>query len=199
MKQPDLLIAINPLIDAFNQHGIEYYISGSVAGSAYGIARATLDVDIVATIEKRHVPLLLSELSSQYYITAESINEAITRQSSFNMIHLETMIKIDIFILKESEFAISAFQRKVTDELDEDFPRKYFLSSPEDIIINKLIWYNKGRRISDQQWKDIVGILKVQAAQLDYPYIESWTQKLGLYPLYKKALDDAGIELCNPE
>ena len=91
MKKPDIIAALDQVIGCFEQVGIAYYISGSVASSAYGIARATMDVDLVADIKIPQVNLLVQALETDYYIDAEMIREAVRRISSFNLIHLETI------------------------------------------------------------------------------------------------------------
>ena len=73
MKKPDILIALDPVIKAFIKIGIPYCIGGSVASSAYGIARATLDVDLVADIKINQVNALVAMLESNYYIEREMI------------------------------------------------------------------------------------------------------------------------------
>ena len=44
MKDPDLLRAVNPVVQVFDELAIPYYISGSIASSVYGLARSTIDV-----------------------------------------------------------------------------------------------------------------------------------------------------------
>ncbi len=112
MNDSDILTAIKPVAEAFEKLGISYYIGGSVASSAYGIARSTLDVDMVSDLEIRHIFPLVGMLGSAYYIDAEMIADAIRRRFSFNLIHLETMLKIDVFILKDSSYDKAAFRRR---------------------------------------------------------------------------------------
>ena len=116
MNDSDILTAIKPVAEAFEKLGISYYIGGSLASSAYGIARSTLDVDIVSDLEIRHIFPLVGMLESAYYIDAEMIADAIRRRFSFNLIHLETMLKIDVFIVKDSSYDKEAFRRRRKDE-----------------------------------------------------------------------------------
>ena len=82
---------------------------------------------------------------------------------------------------------------KKPDTLDEESSRKFYLSSPEDIILNKLQWYQKGGRVSQQQWKDILGVLKVQGNKLDLEYLKHWASMLNLSDLLSRSFDDAGM------
>jgi len=193
MKKSDIIVALDMVIGCFEELEIAYYIGGSVASSAYGIARATIDVDLVANIEIHQVNHLVKALEKDYYIDAEMIRDAIGRSASFNLIHLETMIKIDVFIVKAQPYDSKALTRRQPDTLDEESSRKFFLSSPEDIILSKLQWYQGGGRVSEQQWKDVLGVLKVQADKLDLEYLKYWASKLNLSDLLNRSFDNAGI------
>lgn len=192
MKKPDIVVALDMVIGCFEKLGIAYYIGGSVASSAYGIARATMDVDLVANVEIRQVNRLVKTLETDYYIDAEMIKNAIHRSSSFNLIHLETMIKIDVFIVEDRPYDSEAFARRQPDTLDEESSRKFYLASPEDVILNKLLWYRKGGGVSEQQWKDVLGVLKVQGDKLDSEYLKHWASRLNLSDLLNHSFDDAG-------
>jgi hypothetical protein len=193
VKKPDIISAIDMVIECFERFGIDYCIGGSIASSAYGIARATVDVDLIAKIKTKHVDNLVKALEKNYYIDAGMITNAIQEKSSFNLIHLETMIKIDVFILRDQPYDLKAFDRRQTDTLDEESARKFYLSSPEDVILSKLQWYHLGGRLSQQQWKDVLGVLKVQGDRLDLKYLKYWASKLNLSDLLNGSFNDAGI------
>ena len=195
MNPPDLLIALKPVIDVFAQLSISYYIGGSVASSLYGMSRATMDVDIIADIKKYHVQKLVTLLESKYYIDADMIFAAIQSSSSFNIIHLDTAYKIDIFIFKDEPHLQNALERKVKDSIDSEHDFECYFSTPEDIIIAKLIWFEQGGRISERQWKDILGVIKVQSHNLDFEYLKRWSEKLGIFDLLNHAMLESGIEL----
>lgn len=193
MRKNDIISAIDMVIECFERFGIDYCIGGSVASSAYGIARATMDIDLIAKIETKHVDNLVKTLEKYYYIDAGIITNAIQEKSSFNLIHLETVIKVDVFILRDQPYDLKAFDRRQTDTLDEESARKFYLSSPEDVILSKLQWYHLGGRLSQQQWKDVLGVLKVQGDRLDLKYLKYWASKLNLSDLLNGSFDDAGI------
>lgn len=194
MKKPDILTALEPVIKAFEKLSIPYYIGGSVASSAYGIARATLDVDLASCLKTQHVHSLLEMLEPDYYIDKEMIVDAIKRRSSFNLIHLETMLKLDIFITQDRPYDRSAFQRKRKDTLEEaKGAAEFYLASPEDVILNKLEWFRMGREVSERQWHDVLGIMKVQGDLIDKEYLRNWASELKILDLLEKAFEDAGI------
>ncbi len=191
MKQPDILAAIEPILNAFEKLKIAYYIGGSVASSAYGIARATIDVDMVADIKLEHTRPLMRMLESSFYIDEEMIINAIRNSTTFNVLHLETMIKADIFIIKDNAYSRKSFQRIRRDTLDDAQESKpVFLAAPEDIILNKIVWFRKGGEVSDRQWSDVMGVLKVQNTLLDMKYLRYWADHLGIDDLLERALNE---------
>ena len=194
MKIPDILLAVQPVIQAFEKLSIPYYIGGSIASSVYGMARATLDVDIVADLKINHIAHLNQILEHQYYIDEDMIADAIRTSSSFNLIHLETMIKIDVFIHKEDPYAKMALRRKRQDTFEELANVEFYFSSPEDIIIAKLQWYKIGGFVSERQWLDVIGVIKVQGDLLHKKYLKRWSKKLGLSSLMQKAFGEADVK-----
>jgi len=185
----DILRALDPVVEALEELGIPYQIGGSVASSAYGAARSSLDVDIVARLHSEHIGQLVDRLGSDYYIDAEMIADALARRSSFNLIHLETMLKVDVFIPKDTPYAREAFGRSRSDTLHVASHRSFIMATPEDVVLNKLEWYRRGGEISDRQWGDIVGVLKVQGDQLDMTYLRRWAEQLDLLDLFERALE----------
>lgn len=195
MNDSEIALALQPLISLFNELGISYYICGSIASSAYGTSRATQDIDLVSDITELSVNILVDKLRSDYFIDGEMIREAIELKSSFNLIHLKTMMKLDVFILRNDLFHKMTNKRKIEDTLDKDENSiKIFLSSPEDVILSKLDWYVKGNKASEQQWRDIIGVIKVQKNNLDLQYLKQWATELKVDNLLSKAFFECGIE-----
>jgi len=187
----DALAAMLPVIAQFERMGIDYYVGGSIASSLFGVGRSTLDVDIIADMTENQVELFVQALRSIYYIDGNMIREAIRRRSCFNLIHLTTSYKIDVFVLKNRKFDHQSMSRRRRDTLhDEDKLSEIYLSSPEDILLAKLEWYRLGDEISDKQWNDILGIMKIQQKALDRPYLEKWAGELGVGDLLAKACQE---------
>jgi hypothetical protein len=196
MSVGDLFEALNAVVQAFEKLGIQYLIGGSVASSAYGIARATLDVDLVADLGENQISSFIDLIHDSYYVDEDRVRDAIARRSSFNIIHLESMIKVDVFILKPHPYDQAAFARARLEKLEESASsRHHYLASPEDVILNKLAWYRQGGCVSERQWNDVLGVLKVQQSSLDRKYLCRWAEELNLADLHSSALADAGIEL----
>ena len=195
MKNPELLAVIKPVIECMEKNSIPHYIGGSIASSIYGIARATMDVDIAAAITEKHIPALIKFLSTDYYIDENMIREAIKNESSFNVIHFQTVFKIDIFVYRENLFQINAIKRSVQKVFDKHDPATLFhFSTLEDTVLNKLLCFKKGGKVSERQWHDVIGMLKVQGSSFDRTYLQKWAQKLELFPLLNKAYQEAGVD-----
>ena len=184
----DVIEALTPLIRVLEKLNIAYYVSGSIASSIYGAFRATKDIDMVFHLTPKHVDSLVHALKSEYYIDKDMILDALQRQSSFNIIHLKTMFKIDVFLLKQRPYDQEAFQRKRKDQLSEKMETTIFLASPEDIILSKLEWYKAGNFVSERQWQDVLSVLKIQKDHLDMTYLKKWAQHLDILDLLEKAL-----------
>lgn len=167
LSEPVLVVA--RLARTFDTLGIRYVVGGSVASSLYGIPRATQDVDIVADVRLSHVEGITKALEGDFYVDADMIRDAIKRRASFNVVHLETMFKADVFILQGDSWSREEMARARTEQLDIPEGKVTIrFASPEDTVLHKLIWYKLGNQISDRQWSDILGVLKVQGEALEF-------------------------------
>lgn len=178
----------------FESLGIRYLVGGSLASSLHGIPRATHDVDMVAEIASHHIAALVKALESMFYVDAEMIREAILYNRSFNVIHLATMFKIDVFILQPDAISQEEMIRRQQYQVSENPEDTLFLTTAEDIIIHKLVWYQLGGGISERQWTDVLGVLQVQQHDLDYTYLERVAEQRNVAPLLQQAITDAQEE-----
>jgi hypothetical protein len=195
MLPPDISAALTPLIDALEDLGAAYYIGGSVASSVHGIPRSTLDADLVVHLRPGQIRTFVDLVQATYYVDEQMVRDAVERHSSFQLLHMETFFKIDLFVLKPNPYAQEAFRRRVQDTVSEDESvRAFFLASPEDIVLSKLDWYRMGGGVSERQWNDVLGVLKVQAGALDLHYLRHWAGQLGLSELLDRAFQDAGLQ-----
>lgn len=177
----------------FEKLGVPYLIGGSLASALYGMVRTTQDSDIAAEMRLEHLQPFVSSLQSEFYMDDEMIAESIQRHSNFNIIHRETMFKVDVFIPHPRPFIQSQLeraQRQVFNfETDSSVSAKF--ASPEDTILSKLEGYRLGGEVSERQWRDILGVLKTRAGELDLAYLRQWAGELTIYDLLERALQDA--------
>jgi hypothetical protein len=178
------------VIEILESLHVPYFIGGSLASAVHGVVRATMDVDLVADLGLEHVEPLARALGDAFYADAEMMRDAVRRRGSFNLIHLETMFKVDVFVSKERPFDQVQFERRVLQTLTTDPDRAAYVASAEDIILAKLEWYHLGGQASNRQWRDVQNVLKVQGDQLDLHYLDHWAAQLGLRDLLERALSE---------
>jgi hypothetical protein len=172
----------------FEKLGVPYLIGGSLASTLHGMVRTTQDADIVAEMRPVHLKPFVSAMQEEFYVDDEMIAESIQRHSSFNIIHRETMFKVDVFIPHQRPFLqsqLSRAQRQVF-LFGTEVSAKF--ASPEDTILAKLEWYRLGGEVSERQWRDILGVLKVRAGELDLAYLQKWASELQVGDLLERAL-----------
>lgn len=190
---PDLWPALLPVVETLEDLGVPYHVGGSIASSFTGIARATQDADLVADLQPPHAAPFARSLEGRYYADAERIAHAIRRRTSFNVIHLETMYKVDVFVSKDTPFARENMARRIALEIP-GLGRSLYLASPEDIVLHKLLWYADAGGVSDRQWYDLQGVLRLQGRKLDLDYLQGWADRLGVADLLGRAFREAGLE-----
>ena len=193
MNTSEIIQALTPLVEAFDRFGIVYYIGGSVASSVHGRRRYTQDVDVVAALQLKHVQTLVAMLQQEYYIDADMIRSAIQNRSSFNLLHHDTGVKVDVFVQKTGLFAQQEMRRAREDVLEVG-SRPFFFASPEDMILAKLDWWKLGGGISNRQWNDILEMMKEKHAALDIAYLRQSAPMLGVVDVLEKAFNDAGLQ-----
>lgn len=165
-----IIEALNPLIAAFNQFGIQYYIGGSVSSSVHGMARKTQDIDVIANIQPSQIHLLAGLLQNEYYLDEQAWKDALRHGQAYNVIHLNTMMKVDLMPFKRRAFTREEAQRAQAYTLEAG-TRPLNIASAEDAILTKLEWFQMGGRTSGRQWNDILEIIRRQGDALDLVYL----------------------------
>ena len=181
------------VIQAFNDLRIPYLLGGSLASAIYGVLRATLDSDLVADPDPDQAAALVQTLSSSFYVTLTSVAQAIEQRTHFSVIHLESIFKVDVFVSQRRAFDRMRFQRRRLHVVATDPDRALYVSSAEDTILAKLEWYRMGGEVSERQWRDVLGMLKVQGRLLERAHLAEWAQALGVADLLETAFLEAEI------
>jgi hypothetical protein len=191
MTRGDLFVALAPVLGELRRLGVRHYITGSLASSFHGVPRASIDADVVADLEARHGTAVVAALREAYYVPERRVAEAIERRSSFNVIHLATMVKVDVFVARGRPFDERALRRARTEVLEAELSAP--VASLEDTLLAKLEWFRRGGEASERQWTDIVGLLRVGADGVDREYLRAGAEELGLSDLLERASADGGV------
>ena len=176
--------------DILERHEIPYCLVGSLATSAVGVPRATIDADLIAEFSPSKLKTVVREFaSSGFYVSEHAAEDALARGGMFNIIDLSTSFKVDIYMLGKRPFDREEFKRRIRKRISPESDRQMMMATPEDLVLSKLEWYELGNRVSERQWKDLLGIIKVQEA-LDWEYLKKWADNLGLLELLNEAQSD---------
>jgi hypothetical protein len=192
MNNPQDIAVLEKVTDILDNLNIAYAIGGSMASSAYGTARFTQDADITVEPFGPISDGLFDALKNEFYISKDAMHQALLNRTSFNVIHLASAFKIDIFIRKENEYQRQIFSHRRKLRLGDIVKEQSFVS-PEDVILLKLDWYRQSGCSSERQWADVLGVLSVQKNSLDFDYIKIWAVKLGLNELFQKAKSESNL------
>jgi hypothetical protein len=166
--------------------GVPYFVGGSLASSLQGEPRATQDVDVVAAMNEAHVEPFAASIERAFFVDRDMAIEAIRRRSEFNVIHLPTMFKVDVFVPGYDIVTRRQLARAMRIQLDEQ-GRSLQVASAEDVVAQKLRWYRLGGEVSDRQWRDVLGVLRVRGGQLDDAYLGEMCELLDVADLLTRA------------
>lgn len=171
----------------FDALGVRYAVGGSLASGVVGEPRSTIDADLVAELQPQHIDPLVAELSPRFYIPIERLRSAVRERQSVNLIDQDTAVKVDIFVAGGTPLDDAALTRRLP-FAPRSVARTLYIHTPEDVLLQKLRWYRKGGETSDRQWRDVVGIVRVQGARLDRSYLAYGADLLGVTDLLTRVL-----------
>ena len=161
---------------------IEYMLTVALAMNYYAHPRMTRDIDLVVALGPKDADMLVALFEDDYYVPRNAVSRALANGSLFNLIHNESIIKVDCIIRKNSEYRHLEFERRRQVDFDDI---RVWIVSKEDLIISKLYWAKDSH--SEFQLRDVRNLLK---SGYDATYLQTWTDKLGLESLLKECLDE---------
>jgi hypothetical protein len=182
--------AFAALLAILDRMEIPYEVGGSVASSAHGIPRTTLDVDLVVDLKPEDIEAFAAELQHHFYADPDQIREAFARGRAANVIHLGSIWKFDLFPLRNDEYSRTEFARRAIRRISTGGGESIecSLASVEDTILRKLEWYRAGGETSERQWNDLRGVTRAAAGRLDLDYVRRWAKYLKVSDLVERLL-----------
>lgn len=164
--------------DKLEKLKLPFMLTGSLAMSHYTEPRMTRDLDIVIQIPSSAINSFCAEFNKDYYLTEEAISDAVKTMFIFNIIHLQSNVKVDFIVRKNSEFRLNEFERRIKISFGEF---ETWIVSKEDLIISKIEWIKMSD--SDLQKRDVKNLLK---SGYDADYLLYWLKRLDLLEVYEK-------------
>jgi hypothetical protein len=171
----DIVRDVSQRLDAA---GIGYMLTGSMAMNFYAQPRMTRNIDVVVALRPIDAERVVKLFSPDYYVSREAVDSSIAHQSLFNLIHNESVIKVDCIVRKQNEYRLAEFNRRQRIKI-QDF--ETWIVSKEDLILSKLFWAKDSR--SELQLRDVKNLVSTGC---DRAYIERWTAELGLAKLWEE-------------
>lgn len=180
-------VRVTQVLDAL---GILHTVGGSIAASFAGEPRSTVDIDVVAALVERDVPSLVAALTPDFYVDEDSVRRAVRNRTSVNVIDNATMLKVDFFVAGGTPIDAEQLERRLLVALGDGVVLP--IHPPEDILLQKLRWFRLGGDVSDRQWRDVLGIVRVQSSRLDVAYLRRQAAVLEVSDLLERALTTTG-------
>ncbi len=190
-ESEDLVDALAPVVAILEKLEIRYFVGGSVASSYHGAVRSTMDVDIVCEMNEDQVSSFQNSLTDDYYASEPAILDAVTRKSCFNLIHLPSSFKVDVFVSRGRPFDLDSMKRATRESIGNDRSLKVAIATAEDSIIAKLEWYKLGNQASERQWDDVSRLMKLLGDQAEIDYLRQAAKSIGVQDLLARLLADS--------
>jgi hypothetical protein len=156
---------------------------GSYSSNYYGKPRSTHDADFVVIVSDEQISKLRNGLLPDFHIDAQMSFETVTLHTRYVIVHHQTAFKIEIFLLTDDSYSQERFKRRRQVDFEG---RRAWLPTPEDVIVQKLLWGKTARRSKDIE--DVRQVLRLQMNKLDLPYIRRWCDQHGTRDLMEKLL-----------
>jgi hypothetical protein len=174
---------------ALDTLGVAYYLGGSLASSIHGEPRSTNDVDLVASLPSTAVDGLLAALGSDFEVDIEDLRDAIRRRRATHIFFLPAFTRIDLYVCGDKTFDQESMRRRAPFQLLSG--ARIWISSAEDSVVRKLDWYRRGGEVSDRQWRDVLGMLRICGTKIDRVYLEREAKEVGVSDLLSEAWTQA--------
>lgn len=167
-----------------------YVVSGSLASVIYGMVRTTEDIDLVVDLAPEHIPSFITSLQAMFYLDEWAIHEAVQQRTHFHLIHLATTFKFDLYLTKPHPFDQQQLAQRSAITVGPETSKQLWMLSPEDVILSKLVWFQRGATKVERHWRDVMSIIKAWQDALRITYLEDWAEILQVTALLRQAWED---------
>lgn len=190
---PEPVSVASQIAEALTRIGVSYVIGGSFASSVHGEPRSTNDIDMVVDLRESDVDAFIDAIGGECYVSHEAVVDAVREGGAFNVIHIATAVKVDIFVAGLDAFDRERLKRRMSVSFSSDPDSvTLFVDTAEDTILRKLEWYRRGGETSERQWRDVEGIVYAQTSRLDRNYLREWAARLGVSDLTERLMKIQG-------
>ncbi|MDZ4774597.1 MAG: hypothetical protein SGI72_15830 [Planctomycetota bacterium] len=173
--------------ELFDSLGIPHVLGGSLVSTYYSEPRFTNDADFAVALRSNQVDALVARASEHFFVDRSFVLEAVQAKRMFTMVHRKPIVKVDVYVRERTGFFASQLERARLAPLRKSPPGSAWIVSHEDIVLQKLLWFEQGGRASEQQWRDVLGVLRIWHGRLDEAYLNEWADKLDLVELLDRA------------
>ena len=184
------LLELARILDAA---GVTYAVGGSVASGHHGEIRATNDIDVLVELGPGEARRFREQLGQVWHVDETALEAAVRGGRSFSIVHLERIVKVDLFPATETRLDRLQLARRVAVRLGERGDEVVWFTSAEDTILMKLEWYRRSGGALERQLRDVAGVLKTRGRDLDLAYLRAAARELGLAELLERSLQEAGL------
>ena len=186
--------AVTDFCERLHAAQIQYIVGGSMASGVWGEPRQTHDVDLEVWVSQTNADAFQNAFPEPYWVDREILDEALRSEVDFPMVQVlrtDIMLKFDCFLQRPSEFADECMSRAHSIELT---PGKAIqIASAEQILVQKLRWFELGGRASERQWRDLLGITKT-SKKIDWNFVERWANFFSISDILEQLRHDSGRE-----
>lgn len=185
----DLIDALEPVVQVFRELGIRHFIGGSIASSFHGATRSTMDVDVVCDLTESQAGPFVSRFNTDFYVSQTAVEHAVRNKSCFNLIHLPTAFKVDVFVSRGRSFDKDSMRRATKETIGTTRTLEVPIATAEDSIISKLEWYRLTEETSERQWNDVTRLARLLGDHLDITYLRQAANTVGVRDLLDRLLN----------
>lgn len=184
----DLIAALTPVAEALRRLGVRHYVGGSVASTFHGAIRSTMDVDLICDLGPADVAAFVESFGEEFYISPVAVHDAVQRKSCFNLIHMPTSYKVDVFVSRGRPFDLMAMERATPQPLGTGATTMIPIATAEDSIVAKLEWFRLTNETSERQWDDVSKLVALIGDRLDIEHMQQMAVSIGVGDLLDKLL-----------